>query len=423
MDRRFGASAGGTDKATSAAAWWAPLEIAGAATRCCAMPSAASVSRNSVVARSFVSMRRYPPARVRRAGELTTSTGCSPMNEAAANISWLPSREVVARVAHHLGYPTENARLRIIRYIRARRITRGRTAEGWLVSLCPAAWREGADLDAANLELCLDELIAADLLPAPGGPEGPAERARLPADRAIAYLITGYLVEWGDWTPEMIREMERGEIKLGEKIHDGLLAWGQKSLQGPIEQLPRNDFRSEMVAMKRLPVNPLHLTKEVVRVDGKVVVSQRHRLPDYMGPPWCFIEVDWAGLKPLKARAEAEPELAPASTLAVSKSAQSSLEVPASVSPPPQEPTPIALLVEAALVASAAAAPKEQHHWQLDRAISALRKRYPPDDKVPVGKAVEAVRGEIDGDLADENKRLGKASPGWDVVKSAIQML
>ena len=33
---------------------------------------------------------RCPPARVRRARELTTSTGCSPMNEAAANISWLP---------------------------------------------------------------------------------------------------------------------------------------------------------------------------------------------------------------------------------------------------------------------------------------------------------------------------------------------
>jgi hypothetical protein len=120
-----------------------------------------------------------------------------PVTEAVAKIPWLPLGEAVARVARHLGYPTENARLRIVRYVRARRITRGRTAEGWLVSLFPAAWREGADLDAANLELCLDELTAADLLPAPGGPEGPAEWAWQPADRAVAYLIKGYLVEWG----------------------------------------------------------------------------------------------------------------------------------------------------------------------------------------------------------------------------------
>jgi hypothetical protein len=110
----------------------------------------------------------------------------------------------------------------------------------------------------------------------------------------------------------MIREMERGEIKLGEEILGGLLAWGQKSLQGPLEQLPRNDFRSEMVAMKApLPVNPLRPPKVVVRVDGKVGVSPPHRLPDYMGPPWCLIEVDWAGLKLLRARAEAEPAPAP----------------------------------------------------------------------------------------------------------------
>ena len=230
------------------------------------------------------------------------------MIEAATKLSsWLSSREAVARAARHLGYPTENAQLRIVRYVRARRITCGRTAEGWLVSLFPVVWRQGADLDAANLELCLDELIAADLLPAPGGSEGPAERARQPADRAIAYLITGYLVEWGDWTPEMIREMERGEIKLGEAICDGLSAWGQKSLQASLEQIPRNDFRSEMVAMKALPVNPLRLPKVVVRVDGTVGVSPRHRLPDYIRPPWCLIEVEWAGLKSLRARAEAEP--------------------------------------------------------------------------------------------------------------------
>jgi hypothetical protein len=214
---------------------------------------------------------------------------------------WLPSREAVVRVARRFGYPTENAQLRIFRYVRARRITRGRTAEGWLVSLVPAAWREGADLDAANLEFDELEFIEAGLLPAPGELEGPAERVWQPADRAIAYLIAGYLVEWADWTPEMIREMERGEIKLGDLCRDGLSARGQQSLQAPIEPIPHNHFRSEMVEMKVFPVNPLHLPTVIVGADRKVGVLPRQRLANYTGPPWCLIEVEWAGLKPLRA--------------------------------------------------------------------------------------------------------------------------
>jgi hypothetical protein len=248
-----------------------------------------------------------------------------PVIEAAAKIPcWLPSREAIARVAHHHGYPTENAQLRIVRYVRARRITRGRTAEGWLVSLFPAGWREGADLDAANLELDELELIEASLLPAPGESEGPVERAWQPADRAVAYLITGYLVEWADWTPEMTREMERGEIKLGDLCRHGLPTEGQKSLQAPRELIPRAHFRPEMVTMKAFPANPLHLPKVVVRVDGTVGVSPRHRQQDYMGPPWCLIEVDWARLKP--AHSPTEPPRGPLPsaewTLAVTRKLQ-----------------------------------------------------------------------------------------------------
>src|SRR5262245_58076803 len=124
------------------------------------------------------------------------------MNEVATNISWLPAREVVARIARHLGYPIENARLRIVRYVKARRIQmRGRNA-----GLLEYATGHGPiDWGDESIELCLDELIEAGLLPGSGRPEGPVERARQPADRAIAYLITGYLVEWEDWTPGMIR--------------------------------------------------------------------------------------------------------------------------------------------------------------------------------------------------------------------------
>jgi hypothetical protein len=219
------------------------------------------------------------------------------MNEATVNIPWLPAREADVRVARHLGYPIANARVRIVRYVRTRQVRmRGRNAEGLLVY---ATGHGEIDWDDESIELCFDDLIEANLLPAPGRPEGPVELAWQPADRAIAYLDMGYLVERADWTPEMIRARERGEIKLGKAIRDGLSARGQKSRQGPIEQIPRNDFRSEMVAMK---VTPLHSPKVVVRFDGEVGVSPRHLLPNYIGPPWCFIEVDWIGLKPLGAR-------------------------------------------------------------------------------------------------------------------------
>jgi hypothetical protein len=186
---------------------------------------------------------------------------------------------------------------------------RGRNAEGLPVY---ATGHGEIVWDDESLELCLDDLIETNLLPALGRPEGPVERASQPADRAIAYLIMGSLVEWADWTPEMIRERERGEIKLGEMICDGLPAWGQKSLQTPLEQIPRNNFRSEMVAMK---VTPLRSPKVVVCVDGNVGVSPRHLRPNYIGPPWCLIEVDWAGLKLLRAPAEAEPAPTPPTEL------------------------------------------------------------------------------------------------------------
>jgi hypothetical protein len=92
--------------------------------------------------------------------------------DADSTSTWLLQREAVDRVARHLGYPTENAWLRIVRYCRAGRIkARDRTAEGWLISLLPAAWREETG-EATNRELLLDDLIAADLLPALGDQEG-----------------------------------------------------------------------------------------------------------------------------------------------------------------------------------------------------------------------------------------------------------
>src|SRR5262245_10490979 len=176
--------------------------------------------------------------------------------------------------------------------------SRRQTAEGWLVSLVPATWREGADLDAANLELCLGELIVADLLLASGGSKGPAERARQPADRAIAYLIMGYLVEWRDWTPEMIREMERGEIKLGEVIGaDQVPAWGRRSPFAQKEPIPADNFHPTMIENKRPPVSVAHQPKVVVDIAGHVTTWPRQRWEDYRGPRWQAIEVDSAALR------------------------------------------------------------------------------------------------------------------------------
>jgi hypothetical protein len=107
--------------------------------------------------------------------------------------TWLPWREAVDRVARRLGYPPENARLRIVRKAKARPVrAHGRTAEGWSVgwSVSPVSVAGYAiDLDSGALgpphfsgevindvKLCIDDMIAADLLPAAG--EGPKKTRR-----------------------------------------------------------------------------------------------------------------------------------------------------------------------------------------------------------------------------------------------------
>lgn len=236
------------------------------------------------------------------------------MIEAASKLSsWLPSREAVARVAHHHGYPPENALVRIIRKAKDRPVrARGRTAEGWSVgwSLSPHSGEAPYAIDLDNDdELCLDDMIAAGLLPAPGEPEGPAERPWWPAVEAAAYRIKGAPIEWRDWTPEMVSKKEQAEIDLGEDIAAGVPARGRKSPGAPLELIPASDFRPDMANMKSVPVNPLRPPKVVVRIDGTVGISPPHR-GDYIGPPWRSIEIDSVALirqacrKPLTAQAE-----------------------------------------------------------------------------------------------------------------------
>jgi hypothetical protein len=174
---------------------------------------------------------RPPPRPRSEMNELTRRTSTS---------TWLPWREAVDRVARHLGYPPENARLRIVRKAKARPVrAHGQTAGGWAVgwSVSPVSVAGYAiDLDSGALgpphfsgevinevKLCIDDMMAADLLPASGGPEGPVERAWWPAVEAAAYII-----EWEDWGPGMHREAARSEIKLSEAIREGLPARGRK---------------------------------------------------------------------------------------------------------------------------------------------------------------------------------------------------
>jgi hypothetical protein len=97
-------------------------------------------------------------------------------------------------------------------------------------------------------------MIAADLLPAPGRPEGPVERAWWPAVEAAAYIIKGAPIEWEDWGPGMHREAARSEIKLSEAIREGLPARGRKKPGDPMEPIPASDLRPDMVETN-LPVN------------------------------------------------------------------------------------------------------------------------------------------------------------------------
>jgi hypothetical protein len=244
------------------------------------------------------------------------------MNELIRRTStstWLPWREAVDRVARHLGYPTENAWLQIVRKAKARPVrAHGRSAEGWSVgwSVSPVSVAGHAiDLDngalgppnfSGEVKLCIDDMIAADLLPAAGRPEGPVERAWWPAVEAAAYIIKGAPIEWEDWGPGMHREAAHSEIKLSEAIREGLPARGRKKPGDPMEPIPASDLRPDMVETRDLPVNLLYPPEVVVRVDGTVGISPPHR-GNYVGPPWCSIEVDSPALR----QAYPKPLIAP----------------------------------------------------------------------------------------------------------------
>jgi hypothetical protein len=242
-----------------------------------------------------------------------------PMTEAVANIPWLPLGEAVARVARHLGCTPGGAELRIVGKAKASQIKARGVIEDQPVWLLPVDWNgtidlagttirpPGASCEITNVELCVIDLIAAGLLPAP------AEKARWSAAEAIAHLVKGVPLPWEAWqrAGASAGEIEQAQIDLGELIGVGVVpAWGRPSPRARKEQIPTDDFHADMIEEKapRAGRRP----KVVVRIDGTVGTSPPQRSADYRGPRWEAIEVDSAALRharprPLTTQAEPTP--------------------------------------------------------------------------------------------------------------------
>jgi hypothetical protein len=219
------------------------------------------------------------------------------VTEARSTIAWLPMCVIVSRATRHLGCTLEDAKLRITCEAEARGIKAcGLTVEGWPASPLAAAWCAAIDWDAGQLalsdalgpyeitdaELCLDVLIAADLLPA-----GALERAWWTAAEALAWVIMGVPLAWIEWAafPEMGIGMEQAGKDLARAIgEDQVRAQGRLSPQGQMESLPGSDLR---VPGFRWRVGP----------DGDLGTSPPGRLAVFQGRRWHGIEVVPDGLR------------------------------------------------------------------------------------------------------------------------------
>src|SRR6478672_9457462 len=87
---------------------------------------------------------------------------------------------------------------------------------------------------------------------------------------------------------------ERNKAQRGDQ--GGPAGEGRKKPGDPVEPIPASDLSPDMVETRDPPVNPLYPPKVVVRVDGTVGISPPHR-GNYIGPPWCSIEVHSATLR------------------------------------------------------------------------------------------------------------------------------
>ena len=205
------------------------------------------------------------------------------MTEAVAKLSsWLSSREVVGSVARHLGCTPEAAELQIVGKGKAGLIRARGMIEDQPVSPLPAAWNgtidlasatmrpPGASYEITNVTLCFGNLVAQRLLPAPA-----LRRARWPAAEALAWIIMGVPLALEEWAGlfELGGGMEQAGKELARMIgEDRVTAWGRRSLQGPMEQMPGSDLRIPGFTW-------------VVRPHGDLGTSPPGRLAVFLGAP------------------------------------------------------------------------------------------------------------------------------------------
>jgi hypothetical protein len=332
--------------------------------------------------------------------------------EATAKIpGWLPSREGVALVAHHLGCMPDAAQLQIIGegkdgWIKAW----GLTVEGWPVSPLPVAWNGMIDLAGAtmkladvsyvitNLQLCFIDLVAAGLLPAP------AEKARWPAAEAIAYLVKDLPLPWGAWqgAGASPAEIEQAEIDLGEAILAGVPAWGWHPLERRRKRISSDHFRAEMIERKEvLPVSVTRLLKVVARIDGAVGTSPLSRIAEYSGPRWEAIEVDSAALRQARPRPWTTQAELPAT-----QSDESAIADPALAANAPAAEIVVLLPVEW----------QKTKPWITNEAVQMKR-----DGKIPAGIGISDLAREFERRMRDAAKTDRSVRPvGWKHIKNHL---
>jgi hypothetical protein len=242
------------------------------------------------------------------------------MIEAETRIPWLPSREAVARAAHHLGGTPEAAELGIVGKGKAGLIRARGVIEDRAVSPLPAAWNgaidlagttmrpPGASYEITNVELCFGDLVAEGLLTTPA-----LGRAWWSAAEALAWIIISVPLAWKEWAG--LHELGGGAEQAGKELariigEDRAPAQGRRSPQGPMEQMPGSDLCIPGFTW-------------VIRPDGAQGTSPPGRLAVFLGAPrgpaeperrcWYGIEVDAAALRGARSSpltTQAEPAIA-----------------------------------------------------------------------------------------------------------------
>jgi hypothetical protein len=162
---------------------------------------------------------------------------------AETSLSWISRREASRGVSHYLWIPIEEARQYIARAEDAGRIrSRRKTADGWLVSLS-APRCETIDWDTDDDEICLNDLLAENLLRAPK--DKAVRRGALTIPMIWSQIIRGEPWDWKEWTVGMHRYRAQASLKLSETLAANEVRFeGQRGQSQKVGKLPAGIFRA-----------------------------------------------------------------------------------------------------------------------------------------------------------------------------------